>query len=115
MGSKLITAQINVGGGSGISGAPARRLPMSRADLIRTGAALVIVIALLAIAFSLSGREGTGAQASFSLLIGASLGIVFERARFCFFCIFRDAIEDKNTTPFLSVLSAIAVGSIVMP
>ena len=112
MGSKLITAQINVGGGSGISGAPARRLPMSRADLIRTGAALVIVFALLALAFFLSGREGTGAQASFSLLIGASLGIVFERARFCFFCIFRDAIEDKNTTPFLSVLSAIAVGSI---
>jgi hypothetical protein len=68
---------------------------------------------LLSLAYVLSGREGTGAQASFSLLIGTALGIIFERARFCFFCIFRDAIEDRNTTPILSVLSAIAVGSVV--
>jgi len=67
---------------------------------------------LLGAAYVLSGREGTGAQASFSLLIGTALGIIFERARFCFFCIFRDAIEDRNTTPVLSVLSAIAVGSV---
>jgi uncharacterized membrane protein YedE/YeeE len=67
---------------------------------------------LLGLAYALSGREGTGTQASFSLLIGTALGIIFERARFCFFCIFRDAIEDRNTTPILSVLSAIAVGSV---
>ena len=72
----------------------------------------MIVAILLGLAYVLSGREGTGAQASFSLLIGTALGIIFERARFCFFCIFRDAIEDRNTTPILSVLSAIAVGSV---
>jgi len=72
----------------------------------------LIVAILLGLAYVLSGREGTGAQASFSLLIGTALGIIFERARFCFFCIFRDAIEDRNTTPILSVLSAIAVGSV---
>ena len=75
-------------------------------------AAALIVALLLGLAYVLSGREGTGAQASFSLLIGTALGIIFERARFCFFCIFRDAIEDRNTTPILSVLSAIAVGSV---
>ncbi len=73
---------------------------------------MIIVALLLGLAYFLSGREGTGAQASFSLLIGTALGIIFERARFCFFCIFRDAIEDRNTTPILSVLSAIAVGSV---
>jgi uncharacterized membrane protein YedE/YeeE len=72
----------------------------------------LIVAILLGLAYLLSGREGTGAQASFSLLIGTALGIIFERARFCFFCIFRDAIEDRNTTPILSILSAIAVGSV---
>jgi uncharacterized membrane protein YedE/YeeE len=46
------------------------------------------------------------------LLIGVSLGILLERGRFCFFCIFREGIEDKNTTPFLSVLVAIATGAI---
>jgi len=79
---------------------------------LRTTAAAVIVSVLLGVAYVLSGREGTGAQASFSLLIGTALGIIFERARFCFFCIFRDAIEDRNTTPILSILSAIAVGSV---
>ena len=50
--------------------------------------------------------------APISLLIGISLGLLLERGRFCFFCIFRDGIEDKNTTPFLSILVAIATGSI---
>ena len=45
-------------------------------------------------------------------MIGVSLGLLLERGRFCFFCIFRDAIEDRDTTPFLSILSAIAVGAI---
>lgn len=41
-----------------------------------------------------------------------SLGLLLERGRFCFFCIFRDGIEDKNTTPLLSILVAIATGAI---
>jgi uncharacterized membrane protein YedE/YeeE len=40
------------------------------------------------------------------------LGIVLERGRFCFYCIFRDGIEDKNTTGLLSVFAAIAAGAI---
>jgi uncharacterized membrane protein YedE/YeeE len=67
---------------------------------------------LLAGAYLLSGKEGAGANAALSLLIGSALGIAFERGRFCFFCIFRDAIEDRDTTPFLSIISAIAVGAI---
>jgi uncharacterized membrane protein YedE/YeeE len=66
----------------------------------------------LASAYFLSGREGSGVNAALSLLIGSALGIAFERGRFCFFCIFRDAIEDRDTTPFLSIISAIAVGAI---
>jgi len=73
---------------------------------------MLIVLVLLGTAFYLSGGDGTRSQGSFSLLIGAALGIIFERARFCFFCIFRDAIEDRNTTPFLSILTAIAAGSV---
>jgi uncharacterized membrane protein YedE/YeeE len=67
---------------------------------------------LLATAYFLSGKEGAGANAALSLLIGSALGIAFERGRFCFFCIFRDVIEDRDTTPFLSIISAIAVGAI---
>ncbi len=63
------------------------------------------------IAFILSSNT-SNSTAPISLLIGISLGLLLERGRFCFFCIFRDGIEDKNTTPFLSVLVAIATGSV---
>ena len=66
----------------------------------------------MALAYLISDRESIGSKGAISLLIGAALGITFERGRFCFFCIFRDAVEDRNTTPFLGILVAIAVGSI---
>jgi len=112
MGSKLITTDTNFDRGSGSAGTSIEASTWSRADTYRTVAAAILATSLLGVAYLLSGNEGTGSQASFSLLIGAALGLIFERARFCFFCIFRDAIEDKNTTPFLSVLTAIAAGSI---
>ena len=70
-----------------------------------------MIAALLLLAFILSSNT-SNSTAPISLLIGISLGLLLERGRFCFFCIFRDGIEDKNTTPFLSVLVAIATGSI---
>jgi uncharacterized membrane protein YedE/YeeE len=63
-------------------------------------------------AYLLSSDTETGGRASFSLLIGLALGIVFERGRFCFFCIFRDSIESRKNNGFLSVITALAVGAI---
>jgi uncharacterized membrane protein YedE/YeeE len=83
----------------------------TRTEKIRTTISLGIIVALLLTAFILSSNT-SNSTAPISLLIGISLGLLLERGRFCFFCIFRDGIEDKNTTPFLSVLVAIATGSI---
>lgn len=82
----------------------------SKSQKIRTATSLVIVTTLLFTAFLLSSGESSG-TAPISLLIGISLGLLLERGRFCFFCIFRDGIEDRNTTPLISVLTAIAVGA----
>ncbi len=84
----------------------------SKADTIRTSVAGVIVLGLLFWAYLLSSNTETGGRASFSLLIGLALGIVFERGRFCFFCIFRDSIESRKNNGFLSVITALAVGAI---
>ena len=70
-----------------------------------------MILALLSTAYLLSSKENPG-NAPISLMIGVSLGLLLERGRFCFFCIYREGIEDKNTTPFLSILVAIASGSI---
>ena len=78
---------------------------------MRTAISFAVIAALLLLAFILSSNI-SNSTAPISLLIGMSLGLLLERGRFCFFCIFRDGIEDKNTTPFLSVLVAIATGSV---
>jgi hypothetical protein len=78
---------------------------------VRTAISFAVIAALLLLAFILSSNT-SNSTAPISLLIGMSLGLLLERGRFCFFCIFRDGIEDKNTTPFLSVLVAIATGSV---
>jgi len=66
----------------------------------------------LSLAYAISDNQSIGSNGAISLLVGAALGITFERGRFCFFCIFREAIEERNTTPFLGILVAIAVGAI---
>ena len=83
----------------------------NKAQKIRTAISLAIVLGLFLLAFILSSGANAG-TAPVSLLLGAALGLLLERGRFCFFCIFREGIEDKNTTPFLSILVAIATGSI---
>ena len=83
----------------------------SSSQKIRTAVSLAIITALLVTAFLLSKGENAG-TAPISLLIGISMGLLLERGRFCFFCIFRDGIEDRNTTPLISVLTAITVGAI---
>lgn len=71
------------------------------------------VLALIGgVAWWLHGVPGRGVAAAFSLLIGGAFGVLMQRGRFCFYCIFRDFIEHKNSRPFYSVLAALAVGSI---
>ena len=110
MGSSLTQKKVTTTSGS-VTGA-ASSFSWSKADTIRTSVAGLIVLGILGWAYLLSSNTETGGRASFSLLIGLALGIVFERGRFCFFCIFRDSIESRKNSGFLSVIVALAVGAI---
>jgi uncharacterized membrane protein YedE/YeeE len=110
LGYRLISKKVTTTSGS-VTGA-ASSFSWSKADTIRTSVASVIVLGLLFWAYLLSSNTETGGRASFSLLIGLALGIVFERGRFCFFCIFRDSIESRKNSGFLSVITALAVGAV---
>ncbi len=92
----------------------ARVLGWTRADTVRTSVALTIAAALLIAAFVLdAGRgPGTGPSASFALLAGTALGMLFERGRFCFFCIFRDLFEKRDSRGTYAILTTLAVGSV---
>lgn len=90
-------------------------LGWTRGDTIRTIIALAVAATLLGTASWLAaiGGEGVGGQnAAFILLVGAGLGILFERGRYCFFCIFRDFFENRNSRGLYAVLVSIAVGTL---
>ncbi len=97
-----------------VTRSPAGRaaLPLARSAALRVGAATLLLIGLGVLASVLHGTPGRGAPAALALLLGAALGIVFERGRFCYFCILRDGIERRNTGPLYAVLTALAVGSL---
>ena len=109
MGSTVITKTSNQTGSSGTN--LTAGLAWSKKEKIKTFVSALVILALLSTAYLLSSKENPG-NAPISLMIGVSLGLLLERGRFCFFCIYREGIEDKNTTPFLAILVAIASGSI---
>lgn len=84
----------------------------SRADSIRTSIAAVIIVGLLLLSQILESSQIYGSPAATSLLIGTALGIAFERGRFCIFCIFKDSINQNRNYGLISILTALAVGSI---
>lgn len=95
-----------------VTGGASAPTPLQKATITRVGIALAVLIGVLAGAQVLHATKGYGTSASFSLLVGAALGILFERGRFCFFCILRDWIEFRNSSAMFSLLMAVAVGSV---
>ena len=108
--TSLATSTAGAPGNGGAGGQ--RVLGWTRGDSIRTVIAVTIALALFITGLVLQGGrgQGTGPTASFALLTGASLGILFERGRFCFFCIFRDLFEKRDSRGTYSILTALAVG-----
>ncbi len=103
-------SETTIGGGTQAASTSLRN--PNTAAAVRVGLAGLIAAALLALAFSLHDTPGRGAAASFSLLVGVALGVIFQRGRFCFFCILRDYIEHRNSAGMFAILSALAVGGI---
>jgi uncharacterized membrane protein YedE/YeeE len=75
---------------------------------LSVSAALLSVLAILAYALHLNRQPGL----SLSLLLGAAFGIVLQRARFCFFCNFRDWFDSGDPRGLFGILVALAVGII---
>ncbi|KAF1019105.1 MAG: hypothetical protein GAK30_03304 [Paracidovorax wautersii] len=69
------------------------------------------VLALLLIASSqVLAALPQGATLVFALWLGAALGFVFQRSRFCFYCHARDWFEARDARGLLAIIAAIAVG-----
>ncbi len=84
--------------------------PMTRK--LQVVAALALVAAAVATGYWLHGDARFGRDASLTWWVGIALGVVLQRARFCFFCNLREALEEREPRPLLGILTALAAGTV---
>jgi uncharacterized membrane protein YedE/YeeE len=74
---------------------------------------IVVLVALLALAHALAS-VANGRSLVFALGLGAALGVVLQRSRFCFYCHARDHLEGGNARGLLAIVLALSVGTVGM-
>ncbi|HSV59083.1 MAG TPA: YeeE/YedE family protein [Variovorax sp.] len=60
------------------------------------------------------GVQAGGRAPAFALGLGAALGVVLQRSRFCFYCHTRDYFERHDARGLLAIVVALAVGTVGM-
>jgi uncharacterized membrane protein YedE/YeeE len=89
------------------------RVPgLSPTETKRVAISGTIALALIVGAFLLAAKTPDNSTKPLMLLVGGALGLAFERGRFCFYCIFGDAIRKRETVGLQSIFVALAVGAI---
>lgn len=76
-------------------------------------AAGLVALLLVAGVHWLGERSG-GRALAFALGLGVVLGVVLQRARFCFYCHARDYVERGDARGLLAIVAALAVGTVGM-
>lgn len=78
-------------------------------------AALPSTVAVLSTAFLLHRHLGElpgGRALALSLAFGLAFGWLLQRSRFCFYCVSRDFIEQRDARGLLGIVAALAVGTL---
>ena len=70
---------------------------------------LAVALGLAGAALWLSGQPG-GSRLALALTFGALFGFVLQRARFCFYCQWRDFLVEGDPRGLLGILAALAAG-----
>lgn len=78
----------------------------------RLTAAALALGGLILLAVLIPDRDTLGRSLPVSLGLGALFGLVLQRSRFCFWCIWRDWLARRDPRGLIAILVALAVGSI---
>lgn len=71
-----------------------------------------ILASLLFTAWLINGDSRDSQAIAFSLVAGGLFGYILQRARFCFFCITRDFLEQRDSSGLLALVIALLVGTL---
>lgn len=74
----------------------------------------LLVAGLILLAVHQLGERSGGRTLAFALGLGAVLGLVLQRSRFCFYCHARDYFEGGDARGLLAIVVALAVGTVGM-
>lgn len=75
-----------------------------------SGGALAFAVIIFFAAYLSSDAEAS--KLFPSIVLGALLGVVLQRSRFCFYCHWRDLISARDPRGFAAIFAALAVGSL---
>ena len=78
----------------------------------RALAALVAAALVLVLAWQMSLRPGDGRVLAVAALSGGLFGLILQRARFCFFCVTRDFLDERDPRGLLAIVAALIVGTL---
>ncbi len=76
----------------------------------RPVAAILVAAGLLGLALLLPERDPLGRPLPLSLILGGAFGVLLQRSRFCFFCVSRDFLDQRDARGLLGIVAALAVG-----
>lgn len=71
-----------------------------------------IVASLFFAAWLMNGQTRDSQAIAFSLVAGGMFGYILQRARFCFFCITRDFMDQRDASGLLALVIALLVGTL---
>lgn len=98
--------------GSTTSGALSPREGATGVSTKKFAISATVFLGIIVGAWLLARSREMDQAPALSLLFGAALGVALECGRFCFFCIFRESIEERKTRALLSIVTALAVGAV---
>ena len=77
---------------------------------VQLALALLIVVALASFAYVLHGQGQP--RLALSVVFGMVFGITVQRARFCFYCMYRDWFDNRDSSGLFGLIVALAVATI---
>lgn len=72
---------------------------------------VLAALALIVLGLTVPDRDPLGRSLPVSLALGAAFGLVLQRGRFCFWCIWRDWLALRDPGGLIAILTALATGA----